>query len=105
ESYMRSLECLPPELCVDDNQISGRSLSRLLTLDLIKQVVNPRKWVSILHSGNPGKSSRKTSWNSRTIGTSSSRVSFNLSSAFLDVTCASGGIHGFDESGVQTVSR
>nr|GFC47241.1 hypothetical protein [Tanacetum cinerariifolium] len=38
--------------------------------------------------GNPGKSSRKTFGNSHTIGTSSSRFSSNLSSAFLDVTCA-----------------
>nr|GFD33807.1 hypothetical protein [Tanacetum cinerariifolium] len=38
--------------------------------------------------GDPGKSSRKTSGNSRTIGTSSSRFSSDLSSAFLDVTCA-----------------
>ncbi|GKE94608.1 hypothetical protein Tco_1579463, partial [Tanacetum coccineum] len=38
--------------------------------------------------GNLGKSSGKTSGNSRTIDTSSSRFSSDLSSAFLDVTCA-----------------
>nr|GFC54854.1 hypothetical protein [Tanacetum cinerariifolium] len=38
--------------------------------------------------GNPGKSSGKTFGNSRTIGTSSSRFSSDLSSALLDVTCA-----------------
>nr|GEY38359.1 putative reverse transcriptase domain-containing protein [Tanacetum cinerariifolium] len=46
-------------------------------------------WNSTCRTGSSlGKSSEKTSGNSRMIGTSSSRFSSDLSSAFLDVTCA-----------------
>nr|GEZ79391.1 hypothetical protein [Tanacetum cinerariifolium] len=78
--------------------ISGRSLSRLLTLGVdrtshrslevgIDSLQTSAPQGEELGS-NPGKSSGKTSKNSRTIGTSSSRFSSDLSSAFLDVTCA-----------------
>nr|GEY03438.1 hypothetical protein [Tanacetum cinerariifolium] len=89
------LSCLMDDLWVSELSISNLSLTdRLSNLGVDQSSCRSSEvGIDSLQTGAPqgvnlGKSSGITSRSSRTIGTSSSRFNSNLSSAFLDVTCA-----------------